>query len=319
MRIHFDNVNFRNTSGPNSFAYRLAESLANDLKNYITDKSHVYDIFLTFIESSYMPLEKAKTILRLDGIWFKEEDFDANNELIKTCYDKYEHVIFQSNFDKEMCFKHFGPRNNCHVIHNGIKIEKFKPYSELSDDDTYNFVCAASWHGQKRLVDNIKLFQNIRKQILEEKGKKSKLIILGEGEGPQILAKIQKDNLELLHNVIYLGQRDHQECLRLYATCTAMIHMAWLDHCPNVVVEALSQNCPVICNDSGGTNEIVKENGLIIPETKPYNYELADYDNPYEIELPEKIDLDKLLSMKVDSSHLNILDVAKKYMEVFEK
>ena len=64
-----------------------------------------------------------------------------------------------------------------------------------------------------------------------------------------------------------------------------MIHLAWLDHCPNVVVEALSQKTPVICTNSGGTHELVRGSGIIIPESTPYNFELCDYDNPPDIEV----------------------------------
>ena len=88
-----------------------------------------------------------------------------------------------------------------------------------------------------------------------------------------------------------------------------MIHLAWLDHCPNVVVEALSRGCPVICTDSGGTSELVGRNGIVIPETVRYNFELLDYDNPpplgVGIQIPEKI--------KVDNSDLDIRKVAKQY------
>ena len=43
------------------------------------------------------------------------------------------------------------------------------------------------------------------------------------------------------------------------------LHLAWLDHCPNVVVDAQAAGCNVICSSSGGTSEIVY-NGKIINE-----------------------------------------------------
>ena len=50
----------------------------------------------------------------------------------------------------------------------------------------------------------------------------------------------------------------------------AMIHLAWLDWCPNTVVEALSCGVPVLCSHNGGTKELVKDNGVIIQLEEDY-------------------------------------------------
>jgi glycosyltransferase involved in cell wall biosynthesis len=88
-----------------------------------------------------------------------------------------------------------------------------------------------------------------------------------------------------------------------------MIHLAWLDHCPNVVVEAISQGCPVICTDSGGTQEIVRSNGVIVPEKSQYRFELADYDNPPDFDLT----VEDLPAIDIQNDYLDIESVAKKY------
>ena len=95
----------------------------------------------------------------------------------------------------------------------------------------------------------------------------------------------------------------------------AMIHLAWLDHCPNVVVEAVSQGCPVICTDSGGTKEIIGEGGLVIPETRQYNYELTNYDDPYSLDLSllKKVQIE---SLEVDKSKVDLQVSADEYEKV---
>ena len=95
----------------------------------------------------------------------------------------------------------------------------------------------------------------------------------------------------------------------------AMIHLAWLDHCPNVVVEALSQDCPVICTDSGGTKEILGDGGYIVSESQKYNFELLDYDSPYDLDLSclREVDVSRL---EVDKSKIDLLKVADKYEKV---
>ena len=116
--------------------------------------------------------------------------------------------------------------------------------------------------------------------------------------------------------IIYSGEITHEQCLEIYRHCDWMIHLAWLDHCPNVVVEALSQNCPIICSSSGGTKEIVGSNGFIVPELKKYNFELLDYDNPFEIDIP-KLNLSK--EILVDNSHICINKISSLYHNEFKK
>ena len=115
-------------------------------------------------------------------------------------------------------------------------------------------------------------------------------------------------------DVFFTGSMPHEVCLQVFSAADWMIHLAWLDHCPNVVVESISQDCPVICTDSGGTKEIVRENGIVIKESNPYNFELADYDRPYDILLPS-IDVSRL---EIDNSYLDIKTVAQKYIRVLQ-
>lgn len=309
MRICFDNIDLKSNSGPNSFAGRLSNKLTK-MGYEIVSPFDVHDVFLSFIQQSHSSYPFAQKILRLDGIWFKPENFEENNKPIKDAYYSFDHIIFQSEFDKQMIESHFGKRADCSVIHNGIELIKYDKIPELKHVRELIFVCSSSWHPQKRLKDNILLFQHIRRQLKKEE-KEARLYILGSGSSFPIL------DSEYLENVFYLGQQSHEACLRFYATADYFMHLAWLDHCPNVVVEALSQGCPVICTNSGGTKEIVKNNGIILQEIKEYNFELCDYDNPPDLDfsnfvLPEE-------RPKVDPSHLSIEKIAEEYIKVFNE
>ena len=166
------------------------------------------------------------------------------------------------------------------------------------------FTCSANWHPQKRLKKNIETFLRISKKIVG----KSALIIMGN------TPDIHVNNPD----IFYTGSVPHNICLEIFSISDWMIHMAWLDHCPNTVVEALSQNCPVICTNSGGTHEIVKDSGVIIPENNVYNFELADYDNPYDIDLSALDNFDWANKPTVNNAHLDISTVAEQYLKEFE-
>ena len=299
IKIHFSNVDFSSTSGPNSFAGRLANELIS--RNHsIVDKNNA-DAFLAFIEPASEPPKNIRTIQRLDGIWFKPEQFESHNRVIKWAYENFDHIVWQSEFDKKMTVRHWGEREGS-VIRNGNNVEK----ATLRNTDLINlrkkyekvFVCSSSWHRQKRLKENIELFLSLR-----ENYDSACLIVMGKN--PDFDAKDD--------HVYYTGNVPHDICMQVYSMADWMIHLAWLDHCPNVVVEALSQNTPVICTNSGGTHELVKNSGIIIPESTSYNFELCDYDMPPNI----NISLTSIQDIELHERHdLSIKNVADQYEKI---
>lgn len=302
MNIYFSNVNFNSRSGPNSFGSRLSHSLKYLGHSIVTSNKEFYDCCLCFIEPSEKLIKNKRLVQRLDGIWFKPEQFVTHNKKIKLTYDNCNHVIWQSNFDKKMTQKWWGEKQGT-VIPNGINLKKIKEkdlhpeIKKLREQYDRIFVCSANWHRQKRLKENISIF-------LKNRSRKDVLLVLGSNPD-----YIVNDN-----NILYLGNITHDLCLQIYSIANWLIHLAWLDHCPNVVVEALSQGCPVICTDSGGTHEIVKNNGIVLKEQENYDFELTDYDNPYNFNIPE-IDLKEI---KVENDYLDIRKIALKYEKVLK-
>ena len=60
--------------------------------------------------------------------------------------------------------------------------------------------------------------------------------------------------------------------LQVFSAADWMIHLAWLDHCPNSVVVGMSQGCGIICASSGGTYEAVGKNGIVVQEIEFGSY-----------------------------------------------
>jgi len=302
MKIHFSNVNFQSRSGPNSFAARLATSL-HKRGHKIVGPNDDYETFLAFIEPASFPRAGAKFLQRLDGIWFSPEEFHTKNRGIRWTYDNCHHIIWQTQFDKNMTTTHWGPKQGS-VIANGIELKEARLY----DDNLKNirathdvlFSCSSNWHGQKRLSDNISLFLKYEE---DNPDKKCCLIVMGDNP----------DHVVKKNNIYYMGNVSHELCLQVFYASDWMIHLAWLDHCPNVVVEALSQNCPVICSSSGGTKEIVRSSGVIVPEAEEYDYRLTDYTSPPKIDLSNVVLPDTIV---VDHRHLDIELVTDSYERV---
>jgi glycosyltransferase involved in cell wall biosynthesis len=305
MKIYFDGVNWdAEHTGPNCFAKRLAFQLGN-LGHQLADPDD-YDVALVFIEPSVKLDLKKPFVQRLDGIWFKPEQMAAGmNRSIHAAYDKAASVVWQSEFDKQMAQRWFGDRKGV-VIPNGIEVKRAAVRSEQLIDmrATYDkiFVCSANWHPQKRLRDNVEVFRRLR----ETQFPNSCLVVLGSNPDYQVPDK----------GVFYAGSIRQDLCAEVYAVADWMIHMAWLDHCPNVVVEAIAQGCPVLCSSEGGTKELVDlsygKNGRVVADAERYDFSLVDYDNPPRIPLDN---LFELSAMRAQPYTVDIVTCAKKYEE----
>lgn len=278
MKIHFDNVNMGSSSGPNSFAKRLAMGLLESGHDVELHDGSQADVSIVFIEPSGRPLAK-KVVQRLDGIWFSPEEFETKNSSIKKLYQTADGVIWQSEFDKGMTSKWWGLPKKGSVIRNGINAPEIKKFQipaleQIRQQYEMLFVCSANWHPQKRLSDNIELYKHLRSFYSS-----AALIVMGSN------AIKTADP-----HIFYAGSQPHEVCLEIFSAANWMLHLAWLDHCPNTVVESLSQGTPIVCSDQGGTKELVQGYGIVLKESKEYNYELTDYDNPPKIDVKQITD-----------------------------
>jgi glycosyltransferase involved in cell wall biosynthesis len=305
VKIHFSGVNFISTSGPNTFANRLARQFVN-MGHELSDQSD-YDVALVFIEPSTKLSAYRPIVQRCDGIWFKPEEFKTHNASIKACYDVADRVIWQSDFDRNMVQKWFGEHDGT-VIRNGIMLPISIPVTSQALIDIrkrYNqvFVCSANWHPQKRLKANVELFQHIRSTIEPN----SCLLVLGSHPDHMIADK----------DVFYANSVSYEVYMQVYQLADCMLHLAYLDHSPNSVVEALACGCPVMCPSDGGTKELVGDHGIILQETQQYDYSLLNYDLPPQIDVTQVKSL-PARSMLSTCTNIDISNVARSYIACFD-
>lgn len=307
MKIHFDNVNFGSNSGPNSFAQRLASTLFVE-GHEVVQSGPDADVSLVFIQATGRPLAN-RVVQRLDGIWSKPEDIDSTkNHPIRKLYERADAVVFQSEFNRRFIRHHWSGTNRDVVIHNGTFTDPVKRLTipaliDIRAQYERLYVCSANWHPQKRLGANIELFQTLRK-----KNPSSCLIVMGGHPDVQVADP----------HVFYSGSHPHEVCAEIYSAANWMLHLAWADHCPNVVVEALAQGTPVVCSEVGGTKELIGSYGVVLSEA-PYGYEAYDYDNPPKINVSHVTELADRTTLPYGSiADIDIRNVARKYVELFK-
>ena len=248
MKVFTHNFNPNSNSGPNKFTRTLFNKLIKD-KNLVLCNQHEADVEFCLIQQQAHKVKPM--VLRLDGIWFNsEQEYDKQNAPIKFAYKNADAVVFQSKFNKMLTEKWFGKHNNSHIIHNAAdsalisRIDK-NYWNSKFGINVEVWTCASNWRPHKRLKENVRYF-------LEFAPKDAVLAIAGKlpiDEAREILAKDDR--------IYFLGELDYVSLLSLYRRSNTFIHLAYLDHCPNVVVDAQAAGCKVICSSSGGTSEIV--------------------------------------------------------------
>lgn len=294
MRILLDNVNVNSSSGPNSFGRRLMIESQNT-GHIVGPNVFDPDVQLSFIMATQ---KKTKMALRLDGIYFNSrQDWEKLNSPIKQSFEQAELVVYQSNFNKKLTERYFGTAKKSVVINNGTCLQTIDAIPKFNHPelDKYSEVwsCASSWRPHKRLKENIGYF-------LEKSPEDSCLVVAGENP----------DHVVKHPRILYAGQLSWEQCVTLYKRSSTFLHLAFLDHCPNVVVDARAAGCKLVVASSGGTKEIAGPNSVIIED--------LDWDlSPLDLYSPPSLDYSKARKNEINSD-INIVSVSRRYIEALE-
>ena len=299
MRILFDNVDFHSRRGPHLFGQKLAAALARR-GHLIVGAGERPDVQLTFIESSIRGRKRAPLIHRLDGIWFNTvQDWRAANVPIRRTFAAADAVVYQSEFDKRLVERFFGPREPFRIIPNGTELQRIQsaPPLRIPFDRTPEKVwsCASSWRPHKRLGENIRYFR-------EHAGPRDCLLIAGAG--PEVDPRRTRDR-----RIRYLGDLEYETLLSMYRASDCFLHLAWLDHCPNVVVDARAAGCRIVCSSSGGTREVAGPDATLILEDE-WDFE------PCDLYSPPRMDIAKTAVNGLDAD-IRIESCAQEYEKAF--
>lgn len=287
------------------FGRRLKKALLN--KGYKWDRLYPNVSFI-FVKGLFRLF--TTNILRLDGLYFDSENTLGNsdklNRPIFKAYKKADGIIFQSEFDRQLYYQFMGNNQKPYrVISNGVPPE-FNPLGEKVD---YGFektlICSSSWRAHKRLDCIIRGF-------LEYGNPNVGLVVLGEG-----VREFKRHP-----NIKYLGKIAPEELPKYLRGGDAFIHLSWLDHCPNAVVEAIACGLPVLCSHNGGTKEIVRSNGIVIQCEEEYDFrKTAVYKPPKCDKAIVAKGIEQILcwNKPVETSYLCIENVADEYWQFYKR
>ena len=307
LKVFTHNFNPASNSGPNKFSRQLIRNLI-EKENYQISIQDDADIEFCLIQQQFH--KKKPMVLRLDGIYFNsDQDYEKQNSPIRFAYENADSVVFQSKFNKLLTEHWFGIHPNSHVIHNAYFGEKVKDnIFQKTFPDKEIWSCASSWRPHKRLLENIKYY-------LTKGPDKSIFVVAGDVTNDSITEneRYQISQLRVPESkaVMFYGNLSYDVLRQLYDASTTFVHLAYLDHCPNVVVDSQAHGCHVVCSSTGGTKEIVN-NGTIIQE--------GEWDfSPIKLYDPPKMEFNNTAVIKKEFKNDLGKSCLEKYKKVFEE
>lgn len=312
MKVCFPIKNKRSGSG--LFLHRLACALKGLGVQIVNDPMARPDV-------SVSPITLRKTnskrhILRLDGIYHDVcTNYKGRNKALIDSLHRADGVVYQGEFSKKLCDKYLGVVDKKYrLIRNGMDLNYHTSVSPAKKEHKHNFLTASSWRPQKRLVDMMESFllADISDSMLYVAGGVYKKTV-----SMDTLNKYFKEP-----RIKYLGHLSQHQLTSYLRIVNGFIHLSWIDWCPNCVVEAIAARVPVITNNVGGTQELVRPSGgFVLSLDEPYDLSPCRLYEPPEIN--QEIVAEALRrcckgNIRIKNSHVDIDIAALKYKNFFE-
>ena len=310
MLIHINKHYYaRGKTGKGRFAARLVRAWREMGIEVTEDQNAKADIALHIGRVNYSSKAK-KHVLRVGPA-----NIDTNMNWKKINHEKAQSVkmvdavVYQSRYSKKIYHRLVcRPDKPETIIFNGADPRDYSNVEPYTSNFKYNFIASTRvWLKQKRLKYIIRAF-------LEADIDDSYLIVCGDNQG--IGKKYDHHD-----NILFIGPVSDKVLARLYKLCYAMIHLTYVDACPNSVVEAQVAGLPVICTDQGGTYEVLRYGRIL--EDKQFKYNPINLDKPPEIDRGMLVQtICKSLTWNFDkelAKDLYIDNIASQYLKFFER
>ncbi len=299
----------KKSGGPGIFVHRLMDFMQErEMIRLVNKKSDIYfsTVWLTKTPS------KTKIVYRAASAYYNTHEKKRNESLnfkLSKAIRFAHYVIYQSRFGR-MLTKKILRRKGRHykIIPNGFDLSpyrKIKPYIR-GKQEKYLFVACADW------TEKAKRGHLVIKAFRRAKITNSRLIMIG------------KPNLDLARNyrsVRWVGKIPIKQIVSYLKSKPVLVHLCYVEICPNAVVEALSYGCPVVCNNIGGTPELVGGDGIIASCDKKFKFIRHPVDL-YNVEIApiaEAMRTAAITNWNISRPDLSMEVCARSYLTAFEE
>lgn len=240
---------------------------AKQIKDLRIDHIHAHFVWVNGIA--------AKIASDLTGVTFSLHPhayglFMRDQESVRGQLERADGVVTVSEYHRQyiadLCPR--WPPEQIRVVHYGLDPVEFAPVHLCAEDHTMRIISVGSLmekKGHEYLIDAC--------AELAEKGYAFRCSIVGSGPRQSILqARIDRHNLQ--DRVLLLGAKNQEEVKELYRSSDIFVLACVVaksgdrDGMPNVLLEAMCKQLPVVTTPVTGIPELVRdeETGLLVPE-----------------------------------------------------
>lgn len=142
------------------------------------------------------------------------------------------------------------------VIPNGVDTENFSP--QEANNENLKLLTVARLVERKRVQDIINALERVE----------AELVIVGEGPQKEALEKLAESK-GVREKVEFKGRLEHSDLPSIYSSADVFVLPSLNEGMSNTVLEAMASGLPVIVTDTGGTEELVNENGFVVDKESP--------------------------------------------------
>lgn len=230
------------------------------------------DFTLLYLGSTWLPRD-LRPLLRLahrrripivvnqSGVAYPGWAGDATDEInreFRRALIAADHVLYQSEFCKRSADAFLGhPQGSWEVLYNAVDIEHFRPADAPLQNGPVLLLA-----GDQTQAYRLDLALRTLAEVLGSHPD-ARLLVTGRlVSTPQPLIA----ELGLEGRVEFLGGYAQREAPEIYRRAHLLLHTKVKDPCPSAVIEAMACGLPVVCPASGGTLELVgDEGGVAVP------------------------------------------------------
>lgn len=188
-------------------------------------------------------------------------------------------------------------------VNNGIDLNRF--YRKQHED--FTFINVARQDENKNQIAILKAFTELYKE-----NKKIKLYLVGDGPCHKMLE--QEISKYALENVVIMpGNVSNVE--DYYALADVYVQASHREALPLTTLEAMAAGLPIISTDVGGMKDIVKDNGILIPDNDD-DVLLCAMERLLECKVSEGEHFRKI-SLKIVQEYSSG-EMAKKYVNIYK-
>jgi glycosyltransferase involved in cell wall biosynthesis len=210
---------------------------------------------------------RAPIVLNQDGVGYPAwagERTDEINRRLRVPLHAADHVLYQSEFCKATADRFVGePSGSWEVLPNAVDLERFTPVAEPPADGPLLLLAGDQTQAPYRVELALRTLALLRARFPD-----ARLLVTGKlGEPVDTLLA----ELDLGGSVDLLGRYAQRDAPGIFRRAHLLLHTQVNDACPSIVLEAMACGLPVVHPASGGTVELVgDEGGIGVPHPESF-------------------------------------------------